>query len=74
MWCCYCADAGDGYYQAAIFFDADYGAFGSFKFAGYDAYPLSFTEFTQVVCEVLEVFVAGGGDDAKHSHFMIRNY
>ena len=70
----YCADAGDGYYQAAIFFDADYGAFGSFEFAGYDAYPLPFTEFSQIVCEVLEVLVAGGGDDAKHSHFMVRNY
>ena len=40
----YCADAGDGYYQATIFFDADYGAFGSFEFAGYDAYPLPLLE------------------------------
>lgn len=38
------ADAGDGYYEASVFLDADDRAFGSFEFAGYDAYPLSLLE------------------------------
>ena len=68
----YCADAGDGDYEAAVFFDADYGAFRTFKVAGDDADTLAFTEFGEVVREIFYAGSGCGGDDAKHLHLVLR--
>ena len=65
-----CADAGDGDYEATVFFDADYGAFRSFKVAGDDADSLPGVELLEVL-KVFEVLVFGVCDEAKHVHFVV---
>ena len=65
-----CTDAGDGDYEAAVFFDADYGAFRSFKVTGNNADTLPGVELLEVL-KVFEVLVFGVCDEAKHVHFVV---
>ena len=67
-------NAGDSDYEATVFFDADYGAFRTFKVAGDDADTLAFTEFGKVVREIFYPGDCCGGDDAKHFHLFLGNY
>ena len=67
----YGTDASDGDHEAAVFFDADYGAFRSFKVSGNDAYSLSLAEFLKVFREVFKAVASGVCDEAKHVHLVV---
>ena len=65
-------NAGDSDHEAAVFFNADYGAFRSFKVSGDDADSLALAEFGEVVREIFYAGSGCGGDDAKHLHLVLR--